>query len=136
MLIVDTGPVVALLNDGDVDHARCTALLAGNADPPLLPVQVLTAVCQLLEVRRSLRAEVAFLADVHAGLFTLVDSSAGDLARIIALIDTNAEPPLGAVHASVIAAAERLAVTTVATLDRRPFTAVQPRHIPAFTLLP
>jgi hypothetical protein len=36
----------------------------------------------------------------------------------------------------VIAAAERLAITEVATLDRRHFTVVRPRHATALTLLP
>jgi len=44
--------------------------------------------------------------------------------------------PLGTVDASVIAAAERLGVTEVATLDRRHFTVVRPHHVEAFNLLP
>ncbi|PVC89468.1 hypothetical protein DBP19_20775 [Streptomyces sp. CS090A] len=44
--------------------------------------------------------------------------------------------PLGAVDASVIAVAERYGVKRVATLDRRHFTVVKPRHVPALTLLP
>jgi hypothetical protein len=36
----------------------------------------------------------------------------------------------------VIAAAERLDVTEVATLDRRHFSVVRPRHKVAFQLLP
>jgi uncharacterized protein len=43
---------------------------------------------------------------------------------------------LGTVDASVIALAERLQITVVATLDKRDFSAVQPAHAPAFTLLP
>jgi len=44
--------------------------------------------------------------------------------------------PLGTTDASVIALAERLDITEIATLDRRHFTAVRPRHLEAFTLLP
>jgi predicted nucleic acid-binding protein len=44
--------------------------------------------------------------------------------------------PLGAVDASVVALAERFGVTEVATLDRRHFTVVQPRHVDSLTLLP
>lgn len=44
--------------------------------------------------------------------------------------------PLGTTDASVIALAERLGVTEVATLDRRHFTVVRPRHVSALTLLP
>jgi len=43
---------------------------------------------------------------------------------------------LGTTDASVIALAERLRIAEVATLDRRHFTAVRPRHVTALTLLP
>jgi uncharacterized protein len=44
--------------------------------------------------------------------------------------------PLGTVDASIVAAAERLGITDVATVDRRHFGVVRPRHVDAFTLLP
>jgi hypothetical protein len=44
--------------------------------------------------------------------------------------------PLGIADASVIAAAERLGATEVATLDRRHFHAVIPAHAEALKLLP
>jgi uncharacterized protein len=40
------------------------------------------------------------------------------------------------VDASVVAAAERLGITEVATVDRPHFGVVRPRHAEAFTLLP
>lgn len=44
--------------------------------------------------------------------------------------------PLGIVDAAVITIAERLRLTAIATLDRRHFTVVRPRHTAAFVLLP
>ena len=52
------------------------------------------------------------------------------------LVDTYADFPLGTTDASVIAVAERLGVTDVATLDHRHFDAVRPRHADSFILLP
>jgi predicted nucleic acid-binding protein len=43
---------------------------------------------------------------------------------------------LGLVDASVITVAEKLNVTTLATLNRRDFSVVRPRHADAFELLP
>ena len=51
-------------------------------------------------------------------------------------MDTYADLPLGTADASVVAVAERLGIAEVATLDRRHFTVVRPRHVTAFTLLP
>jgi predicted nucleic acid-binding protein len=44
--------------------------------------------------------------------------------------------PLGTVDASVIAAAERLGISDIATVDRRHFSVVRPRHARALALLP
>lgn len=44
--------------------------------------------------------------------------------------------PLGFVDASVVAVAERLGERQVATLDRRHFSVVRPRHVKAFRLVP
>lgn len=52
------------------------------------------------------------------------------------LVKTYADLPLGAVDASVITVAERLGISRVATLDRRHFTVVRPKHVPALELLP
>jgi hypothetical protein len=40
------------------------------------------------------------------------------------------------VDAAVIAVAERLNLAEVATADRKHFSIVRPRHLPAFRLLP
>ncbi len=44
--------------------------------------------------------------------------------------------PLVAVDASIVAIAERLGTTEIATLDLRHFTVVRSRSVQAFTLLP
>lgn len=43
---------------------------------------------------------------------------------------------LGTTDASVIAVAERLGVREIATLDRRHFSVIRPRHVENFILLP
>jgi hypothetical protein len=44
--------------------------------------------------------------------------------------------PEGPGRAAVIAIAERLNLTEVATVDRKHFSIVRPRHVPAFRLHP
>jgi predicted nucleic acid-binding protein len=68
--------------------------------------------------------------------FVPVDITTADYGRMAELVELYADWPLGGTDASVIAIAERLGVTTVATLDRRHFGPTRPRHIEAFTLLP
>ena len=54
--------------------------------------------------------------------------AAGDWLRIAELVARYGDLPLGTVDASVVAAAERLGVTEVATLDRRHFSVVRPAN--------
>lgn len=70
------------------------------------------------------------------GSFTVKSLHASDPVRIAELVAEYRDLPLGTVDASVIAAAERLDATEVATLDRRHFSVVRPRHEVAFQLLP
>jgi len=65
-----------------------------------------------------------------------VDLTSGDLARAAELVEQYADLPLGGTDACVVALAERLNVAEVATIDRRDFSVVRPRHVPALTLLP
>jgi uncharacterized protein len=64
VIVVDTGPIVALLNDRDDHHNRCREFLARHPGLLLIPTTVFTEVCMLVERRRGTRAEQAFLDDV------------------------------------------------------------------------
>jgi predicted nucleic acid-binding protein len=82
------------------------------------------------------RAESAFVASISSGELAVIELSATDWARCAELITTYADLRLGLVDASVIAVAERLSVTTIATLNHRDFAVVRPAHCPAFELIP
>jgi len=56
--------------------------------------------------------------------------------RAAELVAAYRDLPLGTVDAAVVAAAERLEVTRIATLDHRHFSVVRPRHVEAFELVP
>lgn len=101
-----------------------------------MPHLVLTEVVYLLATRLGAAAEVRFLGDLASGAFMVEAVHPRDWLRIAELVWTYRDLPLGTVDASVVAAAERLRITQVATLDRRHFTVVRPLGIPAFDLLP
>ena len=96
----------------------------------------MTEVVYLLGTRLGHDAEVRFLGDFAAGNLIPEHAAARDWLRIAELVHRYSDLPLGTVDSSVIAAAERLAITNVATLDRRHFTVVRPSHGIALTLLP
>ncbi len=133
-LIVDTGPLVALLDATDPDHERCAELLAQTSERRLVPV------CVLVEAEYLLRphppALAALLADFDSGAFELLDLPTRWLLRSGELVERYRDLPLGLVDATVIAATEMLGETKVATLDQRHFSVVRPAHTDALTLLP
>ena len=102
----------------------------------MVPVLVITEAAYLIAARLGTDAEVRFLGDLAAGAFTVEPVVPADWLRIAELVGRYRDLPLGTVDASVVTTAERLGVTEVATVDRRHFGVVRPRHTEAFTLLP
>src|SRR5919197_666963 len=80
--------------------------------------------------------EVAFLKSFRGDGFQIAQLENDDIPRLTELVETYVDLPLGLVDAAVITIAERLGLAEIATIDRRHFTVVRPRNIPAFTLLP
>ncbi len=134
-LILDTGPIVAALNAQDPDHERCAALLAYN-DDLLIPTPILVEVDYWLIKLGGTRVWADFVADIIRGAYRLAHPTDADLARAGELESTYHDLDLGLVDASIVALCERLDQTTVATLDRRHFSVVRPRHCSHLTLLP
>lgn len=76
------------------------------------------------------------LCDVARGSYRLHHVDEDDLVRAAELEADYESLSLGFVDAAVIASCERLRETKVATLDRRHFSIVRPRHCEALQLLP
>jgi len=93
-------------------------------------------VAYLLATRLGAESEIRFLGDLTSGAFTTEMVHASDWLRVAELVARYSDLPLGAVDASIVAAAERLEAVEIATLDHRHFGVVRPRHAPSFTLLP
>ncbi|MEU8898440.1 PIN domain-containing protein [Nocardia sp. NPDC048505] len=136
MIVLDTGPIVAAINKRDNRHSECAKLLETAAGPLVVPAPVLTEVSYLLEKRSGTHAEALFLTALIDGEIELEALTRADLVRVRQLVIQYADLPLGSVDASVVAVAERLGVTEVATLDLAHFRVIKPQHCAAFALLP
>lgn len=135
-LIVDTGPLLAALDAKDTDHARCAALLREVDEDLVVPTLVLAELDYWCHERLGVRAWLTFLDDLIAGAYRAEHPRPNDLKRCRELQDRYEDLGLGVVDASVVALAERLGETKLATLDHRHFSVVRPTHAPAFTILP
>jgi predicted nucleic acid-binding protein len=114
----------------------CLDLLERHPGPLVVPSPVLSEVCYFLETRVGPAAEAQFLRSIATGELELAEITSADLERMAELVTLYADFPLGAVDASVIALAERFNVLEIATLDRRHFSVVAPKHVSALKLLP
>jgi hypothetical protein len=102
----------------------------------IVPVSVVVETSFLIERHLGPVAEAAFLRSLAPAGVIVEQLGEDDLARMAELVATYADMPLGAVDASVVAIAERVAATTIISLDRRHLSVVRPRHISGFALLP
>jgi predicted nucleic acid-binding protein len=97
---------------------------------------VVAEACYLIARFGSANNEAAFLRAIARVPFHLEALSSVDLERMAELVSIYADLRLGATDASVVVLGERLGLTRLATLDRRDFSVVRPRHTEAFELLP
>ena len=135
-LLVDAGPLFAYVDRRDRFHDETLDVFERHAGPLLVPIMVVAEVMHLVATRLGTEPEVRLLADFAAGTLIAEPVAASDWLRIGQLVGRYHELRLGTVDASVVAAAERLAIDTIVTLDRRHFSVVRPSHVEAFVLLP
>ena len=135
-LVCDTGPLLAALNERDKHHAASVALFDGFEGILVVPSLIVTEVCYLAQTQIGRQTEIRFLESIVAGELTIEHPVEQDWARITQLVRQYVGFPLGVADASVIAIAERLGVTQLASLDHRHMRAVKPNHCDGFELLP
>ena len=135
MLVVDTNVLVAAADNADPDHDRSVQAIDG-ASPLVTTALVIAETAYLIGRQLGAAAEAGFFRAVAAGDLRVEMITPADAGRIAELIERYSDLGLGGTDASLIAIAERLGVTRIATLDRRHFGVVRPNHTPAFELIP
>jgi predicted nucleic acid-binding protein len=135
-LVLDTGPLYAFVDRRDADHVPSVRLIQGAGEPLLIPSPVLVELDYWIGRNLDNRSRLAFLADVLARRFLIEDLLPEDYLRVHEVIDRYADADIGFVDAAVLAIVERLGEPKLATLDRRHFALMRPRHVTVLRLLP
>lgn len=135
-LILDTGPLYAALDRSDQDHAACRGLVEAADEVLVIPAPVLVELDYWIHRRLNPGVLVALLADIEAGAYVIADLTHPDYTRVRELCDRYADADIGFVDAAVLAIVERLGESKLATLDRRHFGLLRPRHRESIDLLP
>lgn len=125
MILVDTGPLVALFDPRDGDHRRVRSALEKIREPLITTVPVLTEAFHLLgPASRGSSALREFLkSDALAAWFLSSES----LERVLDLMAQYSDRPMDLADGSLVAAAESLRTTKVFTLDRNDFSVYRAR---------
>jgi len=119
MILVDTGPFVALFDPKDTLHERCKSVLKRIREPLYTTVPVLTEAFHML-TPGSYGADRLRDFILSQGVFIwFMDYAA--MQRVFELMEQYADQPMDLADASLIVAAEVLKITKVFTIDRPDF---------------
>ena len=133
-ILLDTGPLVALLSLTDSRHQLCVDTFA-KLPPPLLTCwPVLTEAAWLL---RKQHRPIDRLAEAQtAGMFNLLPLGSDSLTAIAAIMRRYEDSGIQFADAALAHLADRENITTVFTLDRRDFSIIRLKRNRTLKLLP
>jgi hypothetical protein len=134
VVLVDTGPLVALIDRSDDWHERCRRTFEG-LDAPLLTVWPALAEASHL-LRSSSLAQSALLRLVETGTVKLAPLDRDDVPRMRELMAKYRDLPMDLADAAIVRVAERERINHVFTTDRQDFRIYRPARIGHFILLP
>lgn len=135
-LILDSGPLYAALDRDDAAHHACRRLIDAAAEPLVVPAPVLVEVDYWIHRRLHPGVLVSLLDDIAEGAYAIEALISVDYRRVREICDRYADADVGFVDAAVLAVVERLNEPKLATLDRRHFSLLRPRHVDALELVP
>lgn len=135
-MIVDTGVLVAAADRDDRYYTAAVELLASESGPLVTTAMVIAEAAYLLDRELGPAAEASLYESILDGELRVETLETADWRRIRHLVETYADLRLGGTDASLVAIAERLAATRMATFNHRHFRVVRPAHCDAFELVP
>ena len=126
MILVDTGPLVALFDRKDEHHDRCAKTLRGIREPILTTTPVLTETFHMLGPASPGSDRLREFVDKGGLSLWFFDRST--LTRAFELMERYADHPMDLADASLVVAAESLGTCKVFTVDRKDFETYRVRR--------
>ncbi len=133
-VLVDTGPLVAIMSRADQHHKTCVEALHDLPGPLFSCWPVITEAAWLLRGHRG--AVPQLLNSISRGFLELLSIQSAEAAEIGRLMEKykNIRPQLA--DAALVYLAERDGFDTILTLDRRDFSVYQAGRKRAFRIIP
>lgn len=133
-VLVDTGPIVAILSPVDANHLRCVEQLRELRPPLVTCWPVLTEAAWLL--RKDPAAVTILMRSFQVGPFELAQLDSSDLAPMADILHRYRNLNLQLADAAVLHLANRERIQTVFTLDRRDFGTVRMKNGKKVEIIP
>lgn len=133
-MILDTGPLVAILDRSERNHIRCVEFLKSYHGRFITTEPVLTETLYLLN--HSISAQRACMNFILQGGATLFPSSLKTLTRCIELMEQFSDTPMDFADATLVVLAEEINTNSIFTLDRRGFSIYRSHHKKTFDIFP
>jgi predicted nucleic acid-binding protein len=134
MILVDAGPLVALLHRDDRNHGLCVRTLRGLREPLGTAWPVVVEAMYLLGF--SWRAQDALWEMIDSGAVDLVPLDSSDAPRMRELMGKYRDLPMDVADAALVRIAEREGIRRIFTLDRRDFAVYRPARVGRFLVIP
>jgi len=134
LILVDAGPLVALVDSGDQHHAKCVDALRGFREPMATVWPPLTEAMYLLGDLPE--AQEALWEMIDRGALRLLTLDADDVPRMRELMKKYANRPVDLADAALLSVAEREGIAKIFTVDRRDFSVYRLHSRVRPTLLP
>ncbi|MCK6538000.1 MAG: PIN domain-containing protein [Polyangiaceae bacterium] len=133
-MLVDAGPLIALLDRSDPHHEACRKVFTAAKEPLLTVWPAFTEAMYLLSF--SWQAQAALWEFLQAGALGLLPLDASDGPRMRELMEKYRDLPMDLADAALVRVAEREGIRKIFTIDRRDFLVYRPKRIRRFTILP
>jgi len=126
MMLVDTGPLVALFDPQDRQHHRCVRTLKGIREPVATTIPVLTEAFHMLGAASTGSDRLRDF--IEGGGLSVWFFERPALTRAFELMEVYADHPMDLADASLVVAAESLGTRRVFTIDRNDFETYKVRR--------
>jgi predicted nucleic acid-binding protein len=133
-VLVDAGPLIALIEPSDAHHRDCVETLAGIRAPLLTVWPAFTEAMYLL--RGAERSEAALWGMLDSGGLDFATLGSEDAPQLRALMERYRDQPMDLADAALVRIAERDGLNQIFTVDRRNFETYRINRRRRFVILP
>jgi len=133
-VLIDAGPLVALLDQADPEHEACVATLKTLRDPLITVWPAFAEAMYLLG--RSWRGQKALWSRLETDALALAPLDETDAPRMRELIEKYRDLPMDLADAALVRVAERESLVEIFTLDRKHFSIYRPGRRRRFSVVP